>query len=336
MANITFTEGSGLNDSIFGKSQEPIKMFIEKRGEAFEQASMIKELFLMVSSNNWAEKYTTMTAMQGFQPVGENGNYPVDGMQEGFAKTIENMTWKDSFSLSREMIDDGKLMDLKKQPAAFTAGYYRTRERFGAALLAGAAGGSASVKFGDKTFSTIGADGKGLFAKDHPSKMGKKTQSNQFSDAFSNEALAAMESAMQDFRGDAGEVLDVVPQTIIIPNDYKLKMDVFAAIGADKDPDTSNNGFNFNFGRWNVIVWPYLNEFLASGVKPWMLMDGRYNQENGCAIWQDRVNLEVRSELAGNDANLWKGYARFSAGFNDWRGFAIGGISGGTQLVSGG
>ena len=335
MANITFTEGSGLNDSIFGKSQEPIKMFIEKRGEAFEQASMIKELFLMVSSNNWAEKYTTMTAMQGFQPVGENGNYPVDGMQEGFSKTIENMTWKDSFSLSREMIDDGKLMDLKKQPAAFTAGYYRTRERFGAALLAGAAGGSASVKFGDKAFSTIGADGKGLFAKDHPSKLGKKAQSNQFSDAFSNDALAAMESAMQDFRGDAGEVLDVVPQTILIPNDYKLKMDVFAAIGADKDPDTSNNGFNFNFGRWSVIIWPYLNEFLAAGLKPWILMDSRYNQENGCAIWQDRVKLEVRSELAGNDANLWKGYARFSAGFNDWRGFAIGGISGGTKLVSG-
>ena len=32
--------------------------------------------------------------------------------------------------------------------------------------------------------------------KDHPSKLGKKAQSNQFSDAFSNEALAAMESAM--------------------------------------------------------------------------------------------------------------------------------------------
>ena len=41
MANITFTEGSGLQDSIFGKSQEPIKLFLEKRGEAFEQQSMI-------------------------------------------------------------------------------------------------------------------------------------------------------------------------------------------------------------------------------------------------------------------------------------------------------
>ena len=90
MANITFTEGSGLQDSIFGKSQEPIKMFLEKRGEAFEQTSMLPELFNMGSSNHWGEKFSTMTAMDGFQPVGENGDYPVDGMQEGFAKFLEH------------------------------------------------------------------------------------------------------------------------------------------------------------------------------------------------------------------------------------------------------
>ena len=67
MANITFTEGSGLQDSIFGKSQEPIKMFLEKRGEAFEQTSMLPELFNMGSSNHWGEKFSTMTAMDGFQ-----------------------------------------------------------------------------------------------------------------------------------------------------------------------------------------------------------------------------------------------------------------------------
>ena len=112
MANITFTEGSGLQDSIFGKSQEPIKMFLEKRGEAFEQTSMLPELFNMGSSNHWGEKFSTMTAMDGFQPVGENGDYPVDGMQEGFAKFLEHMTWKNSFSLSREIVEDAKLMDL--------------------------------------------------------------------------------------------------------------------------------------------------------------------------------------------------------------------------------
>ena len=281
------------------------------------------------------EKFTTMTAMEGFQPVGENGDYPVDGMQEGFSKFLEHMTWKNSFSLSREIVEDGKLMDLKKQPAGFITSYYRTREKFGAALLGAAITGATSTKFYGKTFSTLGADGKCLFAKEHPSALGKKKQSNLFTDGFSSDALAAAESAMQDFRGDNEEVLDVAPTTILIPNEYTLKRDVFAAIGADKDPNTANNGFNFNFGRWNVIVWPYLNQFITAGTKPWVLLDSKYNEEYGGAVWLDRVALEVRSELAGNDANVWKGYARFIAGFNDWRAFCVGGVTGGTQLVGG-
>lgn len=334
MANITFTEGSGLQESIFGKSQEPIKMFLEKRGEAFEQASMLPELFNMGASKHWGEKFTTMTAMEGFQPVGENGDYPVDGMQEGYSKFLEHMTWKNSFSLSREIVEDAKLMDLKKQPAGFITSYYRTREKFGAALLGAAIQKKAEVSFGGMTFGTTGADGQCLFSKEHPSKTGKAKQSNLFADAFSNDALMAMETKMQDFRGDGGEVLDVAPSTILIPNDYTLKKDVFAAIGADKDPNTANNGFNYTYGRWTVIIWPYLNQFIASGTKPWALVDKRYNDEYGSAIWLDRVNLEVRSELAGNDANLWKGYARFTAGFNDWRGFAVGGVTGGDTLVA--
>ena len=58
MANITFTEGSGLQDSIYGKSQAPIRMFIEKRGEAFEQQSIAKEIFNTQKSDHWAEKMT--------------------------------------------------------------------------------------------------------------------------------------------------------------------------------------------------------------------------------------------------------------------------------------
>ena len=336
MAGITFTECSGLQVSIYGKCQEPIKLFLEKRGEAFEQASMIKELFCVSPSKNFGEKFTSMTAMDGFQPVGENGAYPADGMQEGYSKFIEHMTWKDSFSLSREIVEDGKLMDLKKKPAGFVAGYYRTREKFGAALLGTAIMGKEQVRFSGKEFSCTGADGKCLFHKAHPSKLGKAAQSNLFSDGFSNDALGAMESAMQDFRGDGGEVLDVAPDTILIPNEYSLKRDVFAAIGADKDPATANNGFNYQYGRWSVIIWPYLNQFIPKGLRPWVLADRRYNEEYGGAVWLDRVNLEVRSEIAANDANVWKGYARFTAGFNDWRPFAVGGIADGTQLIAGG
>lgn len=335
MANITFTEGSGLQDSIYGKSQAPIRMFLEKRGEAFEQQSIAKEIFPVQKSEHWAEKVTGMTSMEGFQPVGENGAYPVDGMREGYDKTLEHMTWKNSFSISREMVEDAKLMDLKKQPQAFITGYYRTREKFAASLLGNAIKGNTTATFYGKKFDTKSADGVCLFSTSHPAKVKGSNQSNLFADAFSNDALMAAEERMQNMKDDNGNILDIAPDTILIPNLYTLKKAVFAAIGADKDPATANNGFNYTFGRWNVIVWPYLNGEITASTEPWVLIDSKFNADYGGAMWFDRTGLDVRSTIdEGNDANVWKGYSRFIAGFNDFRFAACGGVAGGTQMIS--
>ncbi len=333
MANITFSEGSGLNESIYGKSQASLRMLIENRAEAYEEKSILNEVFMMDESKHWAEKYTSLTAMDGFSPVGENGAYPVDGMQEGFSKTLEHVTWKNSFSISREIMEDGKLLDLKKKPVGFVKSYYRTRENLGAALFGAAIAGNTTTTFRGKKFDVTCADGLGLFNTSHKSKVKGNVQSNLFSNAFSADALAYMEAKMQNFKGDNNELVNVAPNTILIPNDAALKKAVFAAIGADKDPASANNGFNFIFGRWNVLVWNYLNAYVAAGVSPWILADMEYNNEYGGAIFADRTPLDIRSTIDENtDANVWRGYARFSAGFNDWRAFAIGGISGGSDL----
>ena len=327
-----FSQSSGLNDSIFGKSQAPIRLFLEKRGEAYENESMLKNLFQMNKSTHFGEKYTALTAMDGFAPVGENGAYPEDMMQEGFSKLLENETWKDSFAISREMVEDGVLLDMKRRPSAFVSGYYRTRERFGACVMGNAIQGNSSATFGGKTFDCTAADGKALFATNHGAKVKGAAQSNCFADAFSAAALGKAEIAMQSFRGDNGEMLDIAPDTIVIPNLYALKDAVFAAVGSNLEPTTGNNKYNYHVGCWNIQIWPYLNEFITSGTSPWLLLDSRYNKDVGSLVWQDRTELEVRSEIAENDANVWKGFARFAAGFNDWRGVCVGGVTGGSSL----
>lgn len=327
-----FSQSGGLNDSVFGKSQAPIRLFLEKRGEAYENESMLKNLFQMNKSNHFGEKYTALTAMEGFSPVGENGAYPEDMMQEGFSKLLENETWKDSFAISREMVEDGVLLDMKRKPSAFVGGFYRTRERFGACLLGNAIVGNTTASFGGKSFDCTAADGKKLFATDHGTKVKGAAQSNCYADAFSAEALGKMEIAMQSFRGDNGEMLDIAPDTIVIPNIYALKDAVFAAVGSNLEPTTGNNKYNYHCGCWNIQIWPYLNEFITSGTAPWLLLDSRYNKDVGSLVWQDRTELEIRSEIAENDANVWKGFARFAAGFNDWRGVCVGGVSGGSNL----
>ena len=332
--NIVFSEASGLQDSIYGKVQAPIRMFIEKKGQSVEQLSVLPQLFAMEKSNHFGEMFTSMTAMSGFQPVGENGSHPRDDMQEGYKKMLENETWKNRFDLSREIVEDSKMMDLKKQPAAFVESYHATRERFGAALWAAAINGQKTATFGGRKFDATGADGKALFDKAHPSKVSGKAQCNVFSDAFSIDALSALETAMQNVRGDNEDILQVTPNTILIPNDYVLKMNVFAAIGADKDPATANNGFNYQFGRWNVIVWNYLNQYLAEGDRPWILLDSKFNSDYAGAIFLDRTALEVKSRIdEDTDANVWQGYARFIAGFNDWRFAAVGGVASGNKLI---
>lgn len=335
MAHITFSEGSGLQDSIFGKSQAPIRRFLEKRAEAFENDAIYKKLFDINPSNRWAEKMTGMTAMGEFQAVGENGAYPVTGFQEGYSKTFEHVTWKNSFSISREIMDDAVLMDLRKRPEAFIQGYNRTREMYGAALIGNALmNASNTIKFGGVTHDLRGADGSRVFATNHPSKVKGATQANAFADALSEAALGKLETKMQNVCDDDGNILNLAPDTIVIPNDYAMKQLLFSILGSEKDPDTSNNGFNYLFGRWNVIVWPYLNQYVSGSTNvPWFMVDSNYNKQVGTMNWFDRVALEVRSTIDENtDANVWRGYARFVAGFNDWRGVFAGGVNSGASL----
>lgn len=330
---IVFSEASGLNNTIFGACEAPVRMFLEQRSEAFDQNSLLKDLFLMGTSENYGDQLSTMTAMEGFKPVGENGAYPSDSMQEGFSKLLIYETWKNSFQITKEMIEDAKLMDMKKQPAAFMTSYERTRELFGAAIYAGWMGKKTKIKFRGKEFDITGADGRSIIDTAHPAKVKGETQSNCFSDELSENALGRAETAMQNFRGDNGEILDVAPTTILIPNDADMKKLVFSIIGADKEPTSANNAFNYQYGRWSVMIWPYLNQYLAAGMKPWALLDPTYNQNYGGAVWNDRVPLTIEPDVDKNtDAAIWRGRSRFNATGNDWRFMCVGGVTGGTSL----
>ena len=331
MAGIIFSENSMQNDAVYGKYQAPIRLMIEKKAEQFEKESKISELFSVQKSTHFGEAYTSMTGMDDWLPVGENGSHPENGMRQGRDKLLVNETWKSAFSISREMVDDSNLIELRRRPAAFVAAYGRAKERFAASLYGAAMDGKTEITINGKRFDCCTADGKALFAVDHPALCKGKAQSNLYAGDFSASNLSVLEEKMQNFKGENGELLNICPDTILIPNNGALKQKVFAAIGADKDPATANNAFNVQFGRWNVIVWNYLNEHVRG--TPWVLLDSNYLKDNMAAVFQNRVDMEVTSSIdRDTNANRWDGYARFTAGFVDWRYACIGGISSGTAL----
>lgn len=345
MANIIFSISSGVNESVYGASQAPIKALIEKRSEAYDEATVRNKLFKTIKANTWAVKFTSMTAMDGPKPVGENGPYPQDGYQEGFSKQINHDTWKDAFAVTKEMIEDTNFTELAKRPAAFVAAYYRRMEVFAAQMFGGAITGNTSFTFEGTThkFDLTTADGKGLFAKNHDSILDSNyVQTNRFSGLLDQTNLGRLETKMQMFTDDDGNILNIAPDTILIPNDAVMKEKAFVAVGSEQKPGGSNNDLNIQMGRWNIIVWPYLNQFInishtsGSEVEPWIMLDSKYIQEYDASIWANRVENTITSYIdQSTDANVWHSRCRFGAGFNDWRAFAVAGLAPSSSSSSG-
>ena len=334
---LTVSIGSGLNGTIYGDCQVPLKAFLESRGEAFQRESLLPYLYRMEKSRHWAERYSSETAMGDFEPVGEGGDYPKTGFEDGYFRDIVNMTFKQSFSVTKELVEDCLLGTMKQRANKLVTAYGRTREKFGRILYAGGLYGT-TVSYKGKTFACGSADGQALFSKTHPNKVDGAKQTNLYKGTFTNTLLGKIETEMQNIKGDNGELLGVAPDTIWIPNDGALKDAVFSAVGADKEPTSGNNAFNYQFGRWNIIVDPYLTAALTdlgkSSEKPFFLLDSKFIELNDGPIFQDRVPLDVKSVIDNNnDNNVWQGRARFGAGFADWRFVAVGNMSTGTDLT---
>ena len=334
---LTVSIGSGLNGTIYGDCQVPLKAFLESRGEAFQRESLLPYLYRMEKSRHWAERYSSETAMGDFEPVGEGGDYPKTGFEDGYFRDIVNMTFKQSFSVTQELVEDCLLGTMKQRANKLVTAYGRTREKFGRILYAGGLYGT-TVSYKGKTFACGSADGQALFSKTHPHKVNGAKQTNLYKGTFTNTLLGKIETEMQNIKGDNGELLGVAPDTIWIPNDAALKDAVFSAVGADKEPTSGNNAFNYQVGRWNIIVDPYLTAALTdlgkSSEKPFFLLDSKFIELNDGPIFQDRVPLDVKSVIDNNnDNNVWQGRARFGAGFADWRFVAVGNMSTGTDLT---
>ena len=103
------------NREVEQQESQPDGQRLPKEEYAAMKKAEREELWARVDAQA-QEVFRDDTAMKGFLPVGENGAYPWDDIQEGFSKTLEHMTWKDRFSISREMMDDAKLIDFRQRP----------------------------------------------------------------------------------------------------------------------------------------------------------------------------------------------------------------------------
>lgn len=336
MAGIIFSVASGVNDSVFGKLQDPLKAFIERANEAWmnNEMNLAPKIFHPFKLDSNTGSIASLGSLGEMEAVGENGAYPLGNLEEGYRKVIRAEEWKYSFAISQTAMEDKLDFVITSNGQNLMDAYYRTRNNFMWGLLGAALQNKHFVRKGME-FSVNTWDGVKLFAQEHPSKFdAKMKQCNAYSDAFSATVLGKIATAMQNAKNDNGEIIGLVPDTIVIPNTEKAKSDVFGVLGAYRDPDTAaGNRFNYQFGNWNVMVVPWLESLATENSYPFFLMDSDYNEKHFGALDVVRIEPKIKSYIdESTDANVWKIRARFSGAFGDWRAFYAGGVSFGKAL----
>jgi len=295
---------------------------------------LLKALANVSTSSRWGEKATTIGGLGDYDVKSEGENASEDTFVEGYSKFIQHYTFAKTFLVSKEMVDDNQIEEAKSKAINLVQAYKRSQAKYLSQALTTSVGSTKTMTFGGQSNIDIsGADNKALFASDHPLKNSfsgsdNVTQTNLFTNALGNNSamLNRLANIMRNFKDDRGEVLGFEADTIIVPgNNPVLEDTVKKIIGSDGEIGTNNNDINTQRGKWRLVV-DYL--WTPASGSPYIIMSSEANKELLGTRFFNRTGLDVENEVKIESRNLvYNGFARWSAGFTNWRHVLMGGSS---------
>ena len=287
--------------------------FVGFGGEG-RNVSMLPQMFSMRTTQFGEEK---VNSIGGFGTRGWNfektGRVEYDEPVKGFETHFRPVEFAKGFLVTRKLIDDKRLSGIFDQASELGDSAFRVREKAGANIFANAFSNATSETLDDFGTNQVGGDNVGLCSLVHPAPPGAdgSSQANEGTLALSDTAVATTRQAMMDFRDFQGDLLNVMPDEILVPPE--LEDTALVIVRSLQDPDSANNAINPQAGRFTVRVWNYLEDSNA-----WFMMDsGRRRQH---LRWYDRIPLEFgREEDFDTFQAKFRSYMRFTLGWTDWR-----------------
>lgn len=259
--------------------------------------SQVASLYSQNPSSGAAERTRGLEGLASWEA--SSGPINWDEFEEGDLKTFTHDVYKKGIRLTREEIEDNQVNLMQNKVRLFAESGARTVAEHMANPLVNA-------------FATSGkgagaADGLALCSAAAGRTAGSKNLANKGSTALDADAVTATRILMRKFKDTRGKVLNVMPDTLIVPVD--LEETAYVIAESTLKSGTANNDANFNMNRLNVIVEPLLKD-----ANDWFMVDSRLARLHLHWFW--RVRPEFTEDPSGdfNDELRMKGYARFSYG----------------------
>jgi len=278
-----------------------LKSIFTLQSDALAAKAKAPLLFNVMSSAK-ANEYALGTG--GFADWKEyKGAIEYDDADQGYKTTFTHTEFARGFKVERKLVDDDLYNVINARPAGLALAAQRKREKDAANIFINAFA------------SGMGADSQYLCDGSHPASPANtaSTQSNAGTTALSRDAIIATRKLMRAFEDDRGELINVNPDTLLIPPE--LEDVVYPLTQSVLKPGGANNDANYigSLGL-NVIVWDYLTDS-----NNWFMIDSMLAKQH--LLWFDRVPLEFSVDPS-SDFNLeakYRGYMRYSLGWSDWR-----------------
>lgn len=242
-----------------------------------------------------------------------------DDINELWQKRFTHKKYSIGRQIDRDLIDDLKLSTIKDRikgmaDAVYKSNQYISVETFNNAFLT-----TTAVDFRGRTYSAAGPDTKALCATDHPYSPDNSTdtQSNKGTSSLSIDAWDTTAVAMQTWKDDRGNLMGVMPDTLLVhPYNARKAFQIAGIPGSEApkyEPGSADYNINIYAGKINVIVNPFLtNQYY------WFAMDKsrmeRFNKwfwrrkpENGSVTDFDTETLKFKTIQRHS-----KGFANYS------------------------
>ncbi len=206
------------------------------------------QIFLKKQSDRDIWQSSEILDMDLFAQVAEGEEYTYSKPRQGYNKTLTHSKFGRGFSVSEEMIDDGKfdlvgLMVQKLAEAGMESQEIQAMDIF------------------NNGFSTAtAADAVAVFSASHV--QGSTTFRNLLSTA-ADLSESSLQTAMTDFEtvfvGDTGIIKRYRPKILLVaPSNKRYAMEL---IGSDGKPDTADNNINaLKSDGLQVVVSPHLTD----------------------------------------------------------------------------
>lgn len=264
----------------------------------------LSDFYRMDTSQDSFERTSEAGALPDFTEFG--GTVTYQSQNQGYDVTYTHKEFVNGFQITRDLYDDDRHGIWERKPKALADAYMRTRQKHGARVFNNA--------FSVDTYFFNHTEGVALCSDSHTTTSGASTSTgfdNKITSSLTATAVEAARIQFRGFRGDQGERISVMPDMLLIPVDlYGRAYEIVESAGK---PDSANNDANVHKGAYKIVDWEYLTDS-----NDWFMMDS--NLMKDMLVWYDRIKLEFgMAEELDTLVAKWRAYARYSAGYDNWR-----------------